>query len=136
MAVWTVIFVLLYMVALSGWSKAYSDEILVARLEPVIFVVIGYYFGRIASQQTEGMLRGEIVRQTQRADAAHHAKEQIQQARESLEEKVKNVRAILAPAAADSRAGASPGHLTGAGAPADGCFAEHLISAAREILNS
>ena len=92
----TFVFALLYSSALLGWVKPLADERMVSRLEPIIFVIIGYYFGRLPSQQNESTLKDEINRQTQKADAAQHAKEQAQQARESLEEKMKNVRTALA----------------------------------------
>lgn len=95
MVVLTFIFVLLYGAALVGWLKPLADEKMVSRLEPIIFVIIGYYFGRLPSQQNEDSLKQEIYRQTQRSDAAQHAKEQMQQAREGIEEKMKNVRAAL-----------------------------------------
>jgi hypothetical protein len=95
----TLIFILLYSAALFGWVKPLTDESVIGRIEPIIFVIVGYYFGRLPSQQNEGTLKDEINRQTQKADAAQHAKEQAQQARESLEEKVKNVRATLASVA-------------------------------------
>lgn len=91
----TLIFVILYAAALAGWLKPLTDERMITRLEPVIFVIIGYYFGRLPAQQNEKTLKDEIGRQTQKADAAQHAKEQTQQAREALEEKVKNARATL-----------------------------------------
>jgi len=47
---------------------------MIARIEPIIFVIVGYYFGRLPSQQNEKALKEEISRQTQRADAAQHAK--------------------------------------------------------------
>lgn len=59
------------------------------RLEPIIFVVIGYYFGRLPARQHETTLKEEIVRLARKADAALHAKEQLQQERKALEEKVK-----------------------------------------------
>src|SRR5438876_12042305 len=89
MVVLTLVFVLLYGAALVGWLKPLADEKMVLRLEPIIFVIIGYYFGRLPAQQTERTLKDEIGRQTQKADAAQHAKEQAQQSRESLEEKLK-----------------------------------------------
>jgi hypothetical protein len=90
-------FALLYCGALLGWVKPLADERMLSRIEPIIFVIIGYYFGRLPSQQNEKALKEEISRQTQKADAAQHAKEQAQQARESLEEKVKNARVVLVP---------------------------------------
>jgi hypothetical protein len=86
-------------------------------LEPVIFVIIGYYFGRLPAQQTEKTLKEEINRQTQKADDAQHVKERAQQTREALEEKVKNVRAALAPAASTRDVVESAGAADSAGEP-------------------
>jgi len=65
------------------------------RLEPIIFAIIGYYFGRLPGQQNERTLKQEINRQTQRADASQAAKEQALQTNEALEERIKNVKAKL-----------------------------------------
>jgi len=94
----TLLFVLLYASALIGWLKPLADEKLIVRLEPVIFVIIGYYFGRLPSQQNENTLKGELNRQRQRAESAQLAKEQAQQGREALEEKVRNAIAALVSA--------------------------------------
>lgn len=88
-------FVLLYTAALFGWVKPLSDLTLLLRLEPIIFIIIGYYFGRMLATQIEKTLKAEITRQTQRADAAQYNKEQAQQQREILEEKIRNVEAAL-----------------------------------------
>ena len=98
----TFIFILLYASALIGWIKPLADEKMIVRLEPIIFVIIGYYFGRLPSQQNENTLKGEISRQTQKADHAQRSKEQAQQAREALEEKVKNARAALTSSASSA----------------------------------
>ncbi len=91
----TLIFVILYAAALLGFLKPLSDVTLVMRLEPIIFTIIGYYFGRLPAQQNEENLKEEIARQTQKADAAQNSREQTQQEREILEEKLKNVQTIL-----------------------------------------
>ena len=96
MVVLTLVFISLYGAALIGWLKPLADEKMVMRLEPIIFVIIGYYFGRLPGQQNEKTLKQEISRQTQRADAAQSAKEQALQSNEALEEKIKNVKATLA----------------------------------------
>lgn len=96
MVVLTLVFISLYGAALIGWLKPLADEKMVMRLEPIIFVIIGYYFGRLPGQQNERTLKQEISRQTQRADASQSAKEQALQSNEALEEKIKNVRATLA----------------------------------------
>src|SRR5215510_1897107 len=104
MVVLTMIFISLYGAALIGWLKPLADDKMVLRLEPIIFVIIGYYFGRLPGQQNERTLKEEIGRQTQRSDAAQSAKEQALKTNEALEEKVKNVRMVLS--------GDSPGGVT------------------------
>ena len=96
MVVLTLVFISLYGAALVGWLKPLADEKMVLRLEPIIFVIIGYYFGRLPGQQNEKTLQKEVSRQTQRADASQSAKEQALQSTEALEEKIKNVKATLA----------------------------------------
>jgi len=96
MVVLTLVFISLYGAALIGWLKPLADEKMVMRAEPIIFVIIGYDFGRLPGQQNEKTLKQEISRQTQRADAAQSAKEQALQSNEALEEKIKNVKATLA----------------------------------------
>jgi hypothetical protein len=136
MVILTLGFVLLYGAALVGWIKPLSDDKMVARLEPFIFVIIGYYFGRLPSQQTEGTLKDEINRQTQKADAAQHAKEQAQQTREALEEKVKNVRAALSSAAPAGGAKTSAEHFERAtGAIKEDALRQSVV-AALNIVNS
>lgn len=49
---------------------------MIARIEPIIFVTVGYYFGHLPSQHNAKTLKEEISRQTQRANGAQHAKEQ------------------------------------------------------------
>ncbi|HVE59414.1 MAG TPA: hypothetical protein VNB22_21570 [Pyrinomonadaceae bacterium] len=99
MIVLTLIFVFLYTAALLGWLKPLSDITLVMRLEPILFVILGYYFSSLPAQQTQTALKEEIARQTKRADAAQYSREQSQQERDALEEKLKNVRTVLMPAA-------------------------------------
>ncbi len=92
----TLVFVVLYILALAGKLKSPEEWAMVTRLEPMIFVIIGYYFGRLPAQQNEQSLKEEINRQARKAEAVQQAKEQVQQERESLEEKIKNVRIALA----------------------------------------
>jgi hypothetical protein len=128
----TMAFVLLYGAALAGWLKPLPDEKMVTRLEPIIFVIVGYYFGRMPAQQNEKTLKGEIGRLTQKADAAQHAKEQAQQSREALEEKVNNVRAALTaiPVASAAEAFDKAGGRNGADA------LRGAVAVALEVLKS
>jgi len=95
MVILTLGFVSLYGLALIGKLKPLADVSMVSRIEPIIFVIIGYYFGRLPALQNEKTLKDEIHRQTQKADAAQHAKEQVIQAREAAEERLKNIKAAL-----------------------------------------
>jgi hypothetical protein len=95
MVILTLGFVALYGLALIGKLKPLPDVSMVSRIEPIIFVIIGYYFGRLPSQQNEKILKEEMIRQTQKADAAQHAKENALQTREALEEKLRNINATL-----------------------------------------
>jgi hypothetical protein len=132
----TLIFVVLYVAALLGWLKPLSDITIVTRLEPIIFVLIGYFFGRFPAQQNEKTLKEEINRQTQKADAAQHAKEHALQVREILEEKVKNVKAVLTPVSKQD-GGELKSRVTGpASRPDDTPEDDPLILAAITILDS
>lgn len=112
----TFIFVALYVVALAGFLKPLDKTDMLTRLEPIIFVIIGYYFGRLPAQQVEKSLKNEAGRQQQKADAAEHTKEKALQERDVLEEKVKNVVAVLDEAphvATDESTTASPANSAG-----------------------
>lgn len=95
MVILTLIFVLLYAAAFTGKFDPLKDNTLLLKLEPIIFILTGYYFARRPSQQNEQYLKDEIARQTQRADAAQYAKEKSLQEREMLEEKIKNARTAI-----------------------------------------
>jgi hypothetical protein len=132
----TLIFVLLYGAALLGKLKPLPDVSMVTRLEPIIFVVIGYYFGRLPAQQNEKTLKDEIGRQTQKADAAQHAKEQAQQSREAMEEKVKNVNAALTSAAPAASTAKFVEEVQKTGGPIKEDGLRYSVGAALRILNS
>jgi hypothetical protein len=95
MVLLTLTFVVLYGLALLGRLRPLADVSMVSRLEPIIFLTIGYYFGRVPGQQIEQTLKDELDRQTQRANAAQQARETVLQLNETLEEKVKNARTAL-----------------------------------------
>jgi hypothetical protein len=107
MVLLTLVFISLYGVVLFGGFNHLMDDRMISHLEPIIFVVIGYFFGRLPARQNEKTLKEEIGRQTMRAEAAQQAKEQVQQAREAVEEKIKNVRTILASSATNASSATS-----------------------------
>jgi len=132
----TFIFILLYILALTGRLESLKEWEMVTRLEPVIFVIIGYYFGRLPAQQTEKTLKDEISRQTNRADAAQNAKEQAQQIREGLEEKVKNAKVVLTAHTSRNSGKHRENALQGSDKPNDVSGSDSLLSAAVHILDS
>ena len=129
-------FVVLYGLALVGKLKPLSDASMVTRLEPIIFVIIGYYFGRLPGQQNEKTLKDEIGRQTQKADAAQHAKETALQSREALEEKIKNVNASLTSAAPANSAIRFADEIHKPDGPIKEEALRYSVSAALRIVNS
>lgn len=133
MVVLTLVFVTLYGAALFGWLRPLTDDRMVMRLEPIIFAIIGYYFGRLPAQQNERSLKQEINRHAQRADASQSAKEQALQSSEALEEKIKNVRAALGQPPSISNS--SSGFESAQGMSADEGL-PHVVKAAVRILES
>lgn len=95
MVILTLVFVLLYAAAFTGKFDPLKDNTLLLRLEPIILILIAYYFGRLPSRQNEKSLREEIARQTQKTDAAQYAKEKANQERETLEERIRNAKTTL-----------------------------------------
>lgn len=129
----TAIFVLLYVAALFGMIKPLADISTITRLEPIIFVIIGYYFGRLPAQSNENALKNEIGRQSQKADAAQQIKEKAQQEREVLEEKIRNARIALIPQMTDS---ASEKLRGSAISPESAGTSNEAIETAAKILDS
>jgi hypothetical protein len=135
MAATALAFVTLYGVMLTGWLRPPPDERMLARLEPLIIVIFGYYLGRLPARPNEQTLREEIMRQAQKADATQHAKEQALQAREALEEKIKNARTALTALAPGASPKEPPRGHEGAAAGLDEAL-HRAVAAAVSILNS
>ena len=132
----TFIFVALYVSALVGWLKPLTDDKMLARLEPIIFVIIGYYFGRLPAQQNEKTLKQEIDRQTGKADQSQREKDQAERASSALQEKVKNAKAALgasAPAAAPAAMAETLGGGAGGASPE---AVRYAAAAAYKVLES
>jgi hypothetical protein len=108
MALLTLVFVALYVGALFGWiSSKTSDPVTVSRLESIIFVIIGYYFGRLPSQANEATLKNEINRQAGKTDQAERVKDVAQQDKAALQQKVQSATVILSPSVQDSMVSAT-----------------------------
>ena len=102
MVVLTMVFVALYALVLFGWLRPFADITVITRIEPVIFVIIGFFFGKLPLQQTERILRDELIRQKVKADTALQVKESVEIEKEVMVEKIRNARAALLPVDKDS----------------------------------
>ena len=114
MVILTFIFLALYASALLGWLRPVSDVTMITRLEPLIFVIIGYYFGRLPSESTEHALALEMDRRSKLLEACQFSKEAVEKERDVAEEKARNVRTILCSPSADLENGGDPQYLTAA----------------------
>lgn len=136
MVILTLGFVALYGLALIGKLKPLPDVSMVSRIEPIIFVIIGYYFGRLPSQQNEKILKEEMIRQTQKADAAQHAKENAVQTREALEAKLTNINATLEVGLNPSRTELHNNEGTQGDRTTSELALRHSVAAAQRILDA
>ena len=137
----TAIFVGLYFAALIGWLPPLADEKLVARLEPIIFVIVGYYFGRLPGEQNETVLKQEIDRQATNTDEVHKKYEQAKETAsaqraktQESEQRLKDVKAVLSSAVPPTDAGDEMPSFSAPGVGGGEDPARHALSAAMNIL--
>ncbi len=117
----TTVFVGLYVAAMFGWTSWKPDGAAIPLLQPVVYVIIGYYFGRIPAEATERTLRKEVETNAEKATNA--------------DAKVKAVRAVLAtPASGPSVGPTAP--LTGPGASLPRPQSDSRVDAALRILDA
>jgi hypothetical protein len=119
----TFVFVGLYIAAMFGRLGVSPDEKSIALLQPVVYVIIGYYFGRMPSEANEKRLQKEAdTKGAQAADATA---------------KVKAARAVLTSPAAP-RSGPLPptAPLTGAAPVTPVPQADPRVEAALRILDA
>ncbi|HEX2081547.1 MAG TPA: hypothetical protein VHG08_27840 [Longimicrobium sp.] len=133
----TAVFVILYVAALLGWIPPLPDNAVVLRLEPIIGVIIGYYFGRVPGEKNEKTLKEEVNRQANKAKEAEQKKEQAQQEKTRAEQKVRDTRAVLSTDAPLADAAALPGTVLPAGnAAASREAAQQTVAAALRVLDA
>lgn len=136
MVVLTLAFVLLYWADLTSWLKPLTDEKMVLRLEPIIFVIIGYYIGPPAGPAKREDSQGRDRPANTKSRRRQNAKEQALQTREGVEEKLKNVSAALTSAAPSRSATAFAEDISKSGGPIKEEGLRYSIGAALKILNS
>lgn len=97
MALLAIVFTGLYVSALTGLLRPVADLTMLARLEPILFLIFGYYFGRIPAKKNEDRIMENCERLEQKLEVANRIKEQAHAEREAIEEKIRNVRVALRP---------------------------------------
>ncbi|HEU0079283.1 MAG TPA: hypothetical protein VFQ76_16630 [Longimicrobiaceae bacterium] len=137
------VFVALYVAALFGVIDPLPDNAVVLRLEPIVAVIIGYYFGRVPGEKNEKALKEAVSRETAKAKEEEQKKEKAQQEKTSaereaarLDQKVNSTRAALAGAAGDvpqADAAGIEGTMRGSAAPPVG---QDAVAAALRVLDS
>ena len=115
----TLVFVAVYVLAVVGAVKV-TDAM--GNLQSIVFVIIGYYFGRLPSDKVESSLKEQVNAHSNAAAAARQSEKVAAVERETLEEKIKNARIALEAGNPTEALG-----LTGVSKP---------VSAAIGILNS
>jgi hypothetical protein len=93
MVIITLVFVILYALSIAEVGKLTISA--VKELQPIVFVIIGYYFGRLPAQQVESALKEQVRGQANNATAARNAERTAEVERGVFEEKIKNTRTIL-----------------------------------------
>ena len=85
----------LYAATLAGWLRPPSNITAIARFEPVLFAMIGYYFCWLPARRSERALKCELQREAEKAETAFRLKEQADKERAAMEEKIRSARLVL-----------------------------------------
>jgi flagellar biosynthesis component FlhA len=140
MAALTIVFVLLYVLALVG-KVPDANEVALGHVAPIVAVIIGYYFGRVPAEKHQKDLKEQIEREATKAKEeekkASAAKEaEVQQAveRRAADEKIMAARAALSTAeiSPDAVRAAFPSMRAADAAAQDGL--RYAVGAALKIL--
>ena len=133
----TLIFVGLYVASFTGLLEPLADDNMLVRLEPIIFAIIGYYFGRLPGQQNERTLRDEVNQKTQQTAEAQRDKEEALTERVALSEKIANAKTALASAApGDTSTSQLAANLSGRSGTIDDLALRQSAAACLRILES
>ena len=138
MMVLTFLFVLIYIGALAGLipsPNTKQDPQTLSRIESIVFVIIGYYFGRLPAQATEQSLKEQVNHQTGKADQAEQDKTAALQDKQGLLEKVKNAKAALSAAMPEAQTEGLSANLSKA-SPTSADALRHSMVAAAKVLES
>lgn len=128
----TALFVVLYVLALLGRFPETKDSFALQKLEPILFAIVAYYFGRVPGQKAEAALDEE---QNQRKQAETRATEQKVEAAKA-NEKIQNAKAALASSVPEpvGAAGSFAAALTTGTKGVEDRSVRHAAAAAMSIL--
>jgi hypothetical protein len=124
MVLLTLVFVILYILAVTGRILPPSDDKLVLRLEPIMGVIIGYFFGRVPSFTNEKQL-------------ARRARDAEARTSPALQARLEALRSVLAGDARPDESMQSRSHPPGARprvVEGDEAALRHRLTAALKIL--
>ena len=95
LALFTIILLSLYFAALTGWLRPVSDLTMIARLEPFLFLIFGFYLGRIPLRERDRGRRKANEDLLRKLEVALLQKDQANLERVVVEEKIRNARIAL-----------------------------------------
>jgi hypothetical protein len=134
----TFIFILLYGLALFGLTPGHTDDKVIGHVEPIVTIIIGYYFGRRPSKENEQTLKQQLAERTLRADDATNAKVVAESDRAATAAKLEAVKAALSAVAPAATPTEPLSKTLGAATPAslDASAMRSAVVAALKILDA
>ncbi|MFL6373737.1 MAG: hypothetical protein ACJ73D_03620 [Pyrinomonadaceae bacterium] len=84
-----------YMGVSIGWIRPVPDPILLDRIGPLVFLVIGFWVGRLPADKAQQLLREQLNELQSRLDHGDQIKERALREREVAAERIRMVSAIL-----------------------------------------
>ena len=91
----SVLFVLLYVGALLGWAGLAPNKEALGYIQPVVWVIIGYYFGRVPGERNESRLKERADKSDAAANAARRAASSAQVRLSAIKARLAAVRSAL-----------------------------------------
>jgi hypothetical protein len=95
MIIVSVTFLVLYGAALTGVLRPVTESSIAERLEPIIFILIGFYFGQLPFTQSLRSRKRELERVREKLDELQAAKDQVQREHDAMGEKIANAKIAL-----------------------------------------
>jgi len=105
-------FLVLYGAALTGWLRPITTNSLAERLEPIIFILVGFYFGQLPFTYALRSRKRELQRMREKLEETQKSKEQIQSEHDSMAEKISNAKIALDRFVAETNT-TTNGHASG-----------------------